>query len=64
MIAPEHMDRIFDRFYRVDGSHERDLGGAGLGLAIVKAIMALHGGTARARGIAPDQVIFSLHFPK
>ena len=63
MIAPEHMDRIFDRFYRVDGSRERDLGGAGLGLAIVKAIMALHGGTVRARGVAPDEVIFSLHFP-
>lgn len=63
-IRSEHLKRIFDRFYRIDSSRGRDLGGAGLGLAIVKAIMALHGGTASAQCITPGEVKFSLHFPQ
>ena len=46
-IPPEHVDRIFDRFYRVDASRTRSTGGAGLGLAIAKQLVELHGGTIR-----------------
>jgi len=43
-IAPQHLPRLFDRFYRVDASRQRGIEGAGLGLAITKSIVELHGG--------------------
>lgn len=43
-VPPEHVERIFDRFYRVDASRSRATGGAGLGLAIAKQLVELHGG--------------------
>jgi two-component system OmpR family sensor kinase len=43
-LAPQARARVFERFYRVDSSRNRDAGGAGLGLSIVAALVAAHGG--------------------
>jgi signal transduction histidine kinase len=43
-IAEPHRERIFDRFYRIDKSRSREIGGAGLGLSLVKWAAEAHGG--------------------
>ena len=60
-IAPEHLPRVFDRFYRGDPS--RSSSGTGLGLALVKSIVDLHGGSARIQSQMGSGTTVTLVFP-
>ena len=62
-IASEHLDRIFERFYRVDRSRSRELGGTGLGLAIVKHITTALGGRIEARSRVGAGSTFRIALP-
>lgn len=63
-IPPEHLGRLFDRFYRADASRARWSGGTGLGLAIVRSIMQAHGGdVVAASDAASSRNTFTLRFP-
>ncbi|MEZ5327670.1 MAG: ATP-binding protein [Verrucomicrobiales bacterium] len=59
-IDAEHLKRIFNRFYRVDSSRNRQLGGAGLGLAICQSIAAAHGGNVTATSSPGQGSVFTL----
>lgn len=62
-IPPEDLDHIFERFYRVDKTHSRKLGGAGLGLSIVKTIIAKHDGTIQVSSILHKGTTFTIILP-
>ncbi len=62
-IAPEHVGRIFERFYRVDRARSRALGGTGLGLAIVKHLARAHGGEASVRSAPGEGSVFTVELP-
>jgi two-component system phosphate regulon sensor histidine kinase PhoR len=62
-IPAEHLDRIFERFYRVDRSRSHDPGGTGLGLAIVRHIALLHQGTVEVESHAGEGSVFRIRIP-
>ena len=62
-IAREHLPRLTERFYRVDGSRSRDTGGTGLGLAIVKHVVQRHGGELDIQSEIGKGSVFRLVFP-
>ncbi len=63
-IAPENLDRIFERFRRIDASRSRHTGGAGLGLAIVKQTVEAHGGTIAVSSEVGKGTVFVVRLPK
>ncbi|MDI4649555.1 sensor histidine kinase [Cohnella hashimotonis] len=62
-IPAEHVDRIFDRFYRADASRSRKQGGYGLGLAIAKSIVEQHRGRISAKSAPGDRTTFTVTLP-
>ncbi|HEY6254643.1 MAG TPA: ATP-binding protein [Xanthobacteraceae bacterium] len=62
-IAPEHLPRLTERFYRVDVSESRAQGGTGLGLALVKHILNRHGGRLTIDSVAGHGATFTAHLP-
>lgn len=61
-ISSEHINRIFERFYRVDKGRSRETGGTGLGLSIVKHIVGLYGGDIRVESIPNKGSTFTVRF--
>jgi two-component system sensor histidine kinase SenX3 len=62
-IAPEHQQRVFERFFRVDPARSRATGGTGLGLAIVKHVLANHGGDVRLWSSPGTGSTFTMRLP-
>jgi signal transduction histidine kinase len=62
-ISPEHVDRIFDRFFRIDQSRSRELGGTGLGLAIARLFAELQGGRIEVDSTPGRGSTFTLWLP-
>lgn len=62
-IPPEHLSRVFERFFQSDSSSTRQYGGTGIGLSLAKELVELHGGTIRAESVVGQgtSIILSLH---
>ena len=62
-IPEESINKIYDRFYRVDKSHSREIGGTGLGLAITRNAILLHRGAIKASSIVGEGTTFTVRIP-
>ncbi len=62
-IPEESMNHIFDRFYRVDKSHSREIGGTGLGLSITRGTILLHKGSIKASSVEGEGTTFTVRIP-
>ena len=62
-IAKEDIDHIFERFYRVDKSHSREIGGTGLGLTIARNAVIMHRGTIKVQSVLGEGTTFIVRIP-
>ena len=62
-IPAEFKERVFERFYRVDKSHSREIGGTGLGLAIARSAIVMHRGAIRVYSKENEGTTFSVRSP-
>jgi signal transduction histidine kinase len=62
-IPEDSLDRIFERFYRVDKSHSREIGGTGLGLAITRSTITMHHGVVKVFSKEGEGTTFSVRVP-
>ena len=62
-IPEEEQDKIFNRFYRVDKTRDRDTGGTGLGLAIARSTVLLHNGSIRLTSRPDEGSVFTMRLP-
>jgi signal transduction histidine kinase len=62
-IPPEHLPRLFERFYRVDSARARDEGGTGIGLAIARSVVEAHGGHIKAESELGKGSVFTFDLP-
>lgn len=62
-IPPESYEHIFERFYRVDKSHSREIGGTGLGLAITRNVILMHRGSVTVSSVLEQGTVFTVKLP-
>jgi two-component system phosphate regulon sensor histidine kinase PhoR len=63
-IPPEHLPRIFEKFYTIDGGLTRRVGGTGVGLYLVREIVRLHNGTVEVQSRLGEGSLFSVRLPR
>jgi two-component system phosphate regulon sensor histidine kinase PhoR len=63
-ISAEHLPRIFEKFYMVDGSIARRVGGTGVGLYLVREIVRLHHGSVEVKSLPGEGSVFLVRLPR